>query len=255
MQRRMTMNESTPPDAAAIQALVAEVIRRIRAGQASAAVAMPAATVSAADADPATAFTIAERVITLASIERVPARIREVAAVATAVITPSAADRARERGLRIVRGGAAGVAVPPRPFVIAQAACRGDASARTASIARAVPGAQQLPASGLADVLAALAGHASRDGARGVLLSAKPALAVVLANRSASLRAVTGRDAAAVAAAALDAAANLIVVDPGAFPGGALDRICVDFHRSSSPTVPAELHAAPPGCGCKTHPH
>jgi hypothetical protein len=250
---------STPHtlDAAAIQALVAEVVRRIQAGQAAAPRSAAPPVPAAATATPAAAAgaAITERVITLAMIERVPAGVQAVSAVATAVITPSAADRARERGITIVRGGPATPAVASRPFVIAQAACRSDASARTSAIARAIPGAQQLPTSGLADVVAALAGHASRDAALGVLLTSRPAVALVLANRSASLRAVTGRDAAAIASAAADAAANLLIIDPAAFSGGALDRLCIDFHRRPSAPVPTELQAAPAGCGCKTHTH
>ena len=247
------MSTSTTLDAAAIQALVQEVVRRIQAGHTTAASAVVSA--SPLRPAPAAGFTIAERVITLAIIERVPAGVQAVSAVANAVITPSAADRARERGIAIVRSGATPSSVPSRPFVIAQAACRGDAAGRTAGIARVIPGAQQLPASGLADVVTAVAAHASRDAARGVLLTSKPAVAVVLANRSPSLRAVTGRDAAAIMAAALDAAANLLIVDPATFSAGSLERLCADFHRSPSAAVPAELQAAPPGCGCTTHHH
>lgn len=250
------MSTPAPLDAAAIQALVAEVIRRITAGQ---GMAPPPSASPATSVSPSELFSghsIAERVITLASIERIPDGVRQVAAVATAVITPSAADRARERGITVVRGSASAAApLVIRPFLIAQAACGNHALARAAAIARAVPGAQQLPASGLADVIKALAGHASRDGARGILLTGTPAVAVVLANRSASLRAVTGRDAAAVAAAAADAAANLLVVDPGTFVGSSLERFCAEFHRTPAATIPPELAAAPPGCGCTTHPH
>lgn len=248
---------STPAnlDAAAIQALVAEVIRRITAGQTMPATRSASAVTGGVAATVSTGPSIAERVVTLASIERIPDGVRQVAAVATAVITPSAADRARERGITIVRGSASPAAAAARPFLIAQAACGSHASARAAAIARAVQGAQQLPASGLADVISALAAHASRDAARGILLTGKPAVAVVLANRSASLRAVTGRDAASVAAAAAEAAANVLVVDPATFAAGALERLCNDLHRRAAAAIPPELAAAAPGCGCTTHPH
>ena len=248
---------STPMtlDAAAVQALVAEVVRRILAAQAPTAATKPAApSPQPAAAASETAMSIPDRVITLAHLERLPAAVREVVVDAKAVITPSAREHAKDAGISLVRGqpgGTTAVAVAARPFVIAQAACRGDASARTAAIARAVPSAQQLPASGLADVVAAIAAHASKDAARGVLLTGRPAVAVVLANRSASLRAVTARDAASLAAAAADTAANLLVVDPGQFTGGSLERICADFHRTASGPLPAELAATPPGCGCK----
>jgi hypothetical protein len=254
---------STPRtlDAAAIQALVAEVVRRIQAAHAiqpmPATPAAPARPASVATPVPATAaFSIPDRVVTLAHLERLPAAIREVVVDAKAVITPSAREHAKDAGITLVRGTAAALpAAPARPFVVAQAACRGDVSARTAAIVRAVPGSQQLPASGLADVIAALAGHASKDAARGVLLTGRPAVAVVLANRSASLRAVTARDAATLVAAAADTAANLLIVDPAQFTGGSLERLCADFHRAASGPLPAELAAAPAGCGCKSHPH
>ena len=250
---------STPMtlDAAAVQALVAEVVRRILAAQAPTAATKPAApSPQPAAAASGTAMSIPDRVITLAHLERLPAAVREVVVDAKAVITPSAREHAKDAGISLVRGQPGGTtAVAARPFVIAQAACRGDASARTAAIARTVPGAQQLPASGLADVVAAIAAHASKDAARGVLLTGRPAVAVVLANRSASLRAVTARDAASLAAAAADTAANLLVVDPGQFTGGSLERICADFHRAASGPLPAELAATPSGCGCKTHTH
>ena len=246
-------------DAAAIQALVAEVVRRIQAAHAMQAT--PARTPSVAASAPAAtpapaAISIPDRVVTLAHLERLPAGIREVVVDAKAVITPSARDHANDAGITLVRGGTtATAAAPARPFIVAQAACRGDVSARTAAIVRTLPGSQQLPASGLADVIAAFAGHASRDAARGVLLTGRPAVAVILANRSASLRAVTARDAATLIAAAADTAANLLVVDPSQFTGGSLERLCADFHRAASGPLPAELAAAPAGCGCKSHSH
>ena len=245
-------------DAAAVQALVTEVIRRIGATQLASPLT-PASTPGPAvlPARPTTpGLTITERVVTLAHLERVPSSVSQVVVHASAVITPSARDRAKEVGIAFIRcSGATPAATAGRPFMVAQAACRGDASGRAAAISRAILQAQHLPSSGLTDVIAALAVHASKDAARGVLLTGRPAVAVILANRSASLRAVTARDAASLAAAATDAAANLLVVDPAAFPAGALERLCGDFHRGPSTSVPVELAAAPAGCGCKGHTH
>ena len=136
---------STPSvDAAAVQALVSEVLRRILAAQPAAPGTAPAVSRE---------HTIADRVITLAHLDRVPGGIREVAIAEKSVITPSARDRAKELGLTFVRHAVGGSAASPdHPFVIAQAACRGDASSRGAAIARAIPQSQQLPASGLVDV-------------------------------------------------------------------------------------------------------
>jgi len=244
-------------DAAAIKSLVEEVVRRIRAGDGSQAAQPASRPGSVADATtPAGRVPLADAVITLAHVERVPAGTRELAVSARAVITPSARDRAREAGITFVRhaGAAAAVASPSRPFVIAQADGRGDATGRAAAIARLVPHAQRLPATGLADVVATLALHVSRDAARGVLLTSRPATALILANRSPGLRAVTARDHAGLAAAAAETAANLLVIDPAAFAGG-LERACADFAARPTGPVPPELAQGAAGCGCKAHPH
>ena len=243
---------AVPLDRDAVHRLVEEVLRRIRgAAPATGPVGLAASPVAVPVA--AAGVAIPDRVITLAHVEKLSAGVR-VAIAPGAVITPSARDRAREAGIEFLRG--TGVAPQPRPFLVAQAACGSHAAARAAAVARAVPAAQQLPASGLADVIAALALHASRDATRAVLLTGRPALAAVLANRSVSLRAVTARDPATLAAAAAECGANLLVVDPAAFPGAALERLCAEFARAGTTTVPGELVAsAPAGCGCKTHAH
>lgn len=246
-----------------VQRLVAEVIRRIQAEPRAAAhtaspapAAAPASSYGAPEAKshgPA----LTDKVITLAALERLPAGTKHVVIEAKAVVTPSARDYAKEAAITIVRGGgspAAAAAAPPRPFLIASASCKADPSAKAAAIARATRGAQQLPPSGLADVIAALAMHASRDAARGILLTSRPAVATILANRSASLRAVTGRDATQLAAAAADCQANLLIVDPAAFSGG-LERACTDFASRPAGPLPSELTSAPAGCGCQTHAH
>lgn len=235
------------PDADAIKRLVEEVLRRIQ-GEAAARPASPSPAAGAGVSSGAT-------VISAATIAGLPAGTRRLMVAARAVITPSARDAAGAAGIIIVRGDAPAATATARPFVVAHAGCPGDAGGRTAAIARAVPGSQQLPATGLADVIAALALHASRDAARAVLLTGRPAAAVVLANRSAGLRAVTGRDPRMLAAAATECAANLIIVDPTAFTSGSLERSCAEFARLPAGTVPPELAVAPTPCSCTTHGH
>jgi hypothetical protein len=204
---------------------------------------------------------LAERIITLDSLARLPAGTRQVTVPPRAVITPSARDRAREMGLAIVSAPPAAAApsiAAVRPVAVAHAECGGDAARRCAAIARGVPAAQQLPASGLRDVVAALAAHAARDGGRGILLTGRPAVAAALANRQAGVRAVTGRDAASVARATAECAANLLIVDPRDFLGG-LERACTDFATRDRGGIPPELAAGPAPaatpCSCKTHAH
>ena len=266
------MATRTPPTKDEIQALVAEVIRRLRtgtmaaatagaakeAGSAAAMVVAASATTAPARLGPAPvaagAVVIGEQVITLAAIERLPAGTTRVTIAPRAVVTPSARERAADLRIAIERGPAPGaVAAPVRPLLVARVDCPGDASAAAARMARAVPGTQQLPATGMADVLATLTVQASRDAARGILLTGRPAVALILANRSRSLRAVTGRDVAAILAAATDTAANLLVVNPRDFSPGSLERLAIDFAKRSGDVVPAELAAPAAGCGCQGH--
>jgi hypothetical protein len=247
------------PDPETVRRLVEEVIRRL-GGVAPPSPTSPRPalepTVVAAGASPAPAgsLPLAERVITAAVIDALPPGTTQAAVAAGAVVTPSARDRAQAAGIALVRAPAAGgdgAAATARPFVVAQAACTPAPTARTAAIARTVPGVQQLPASGLADVVASLAVHLVRDGGRGVLLTGRPATALVLANRQTGLRAVGGHDMRAVLAAAAECAANLLVIDPAAFPAG-LERLCAAFAGGPPLPAPAELAAAGvhAGCGC-----
>jgi len=243
-------------DPETIRRLVAEVIARITASAAASPAAAPATASTSGKPQAIGGVALADKVVTLASLERLPAGTARVVVAATAVITPSAREHARDSGMEIVRGSAAAPQQPAsRPFVVAHADCGGDAAGRSATIARNVPGAQQLPATGLADVMAAIATHASRDGARALLLSGRPAAAVVLANRSPGVRAVTARDAAGLLAAAAECSANLVIVDPQAFSPVSLDRVCREFARRDLGPAPAELAATPTPCGCKTHAH
>jgi hypothetical protein len=261
----MSARPTATIDPEAIRAIVAEVLRRIGGAGVQPAGTHDTVRVSPAEPEaaagrlqvcaPAEAVALPGRVISLALLEKLPAGASRVTVEAAAVITPSARDHARDKGIAIERLAVGGGRPAPTsvPFVVGHAECGGEGAARAASLARAVPGASQLPASGLADVVAALALHASRDGARGILLTGKPTIACVLANRSASLRAVTARDPAALAAAAAESAANLLVVDPASFPVAALSRMAAELASRPAGEVPAPLAARAAGCGCKGH--
>lgn len=261
-----------PPTADEIRLLVAEVIRRLRsAAPAPAGVTpglaastpaprpnppQPAPTAPAlAPTTPALApggVSIAERVIAAATIDRLAPGTARIVVDPRAVITPSARERLADLGIAVDRGSAPmAPSVVARPFLLARVDCPADGSS-AARIARALPSVQQLPATGMADVIEALSLQASRDAARGLLFTGRPAVALILANRSRSLRAVTARDAVALLAAARDAAANLLVVNPREWSAGALERVAVEFVRLDA-ALPPELAAAAEGCGCKSH--
>ena len=246
-------------DPETIRRLVAEVISRLQQQPATAspAAAIPvgAGSISGPPRQ-AGGVAIAGAVVTLAAIERLPPGTKRAVIATRAVVTPSARDRAREAGIELVRAASAPAAVAARPFMVAHAECGGEAAGRCAAIARGVPGSQQLPTTGLADVVSAMAAHAARDGGRAVLLCGRPAVAVALANRSAGVRAVTARDAAGLVAAIAECAANIVAIDPRAFPSASLDRLCADFATRDLALPPKELAApAASPCSCKGHTH
>jgi hypothetical protein len=254
----MTLHPAPVPTPDEIRALVAEVIRRLRTGGSPAPAAVvsagtPAAASAVASGSAPRSTRIAERVIAVATIDRLPGGTARIVVDPRAVITPSARERLVDLGIAVDRGSASpAAAAVARPFLLARVDCPADAGVGAARIARALPGVQQLPATGLGDVIEALSVQASRDAARGLLLTGRPALAIVLANRSRSLRAVSGRDPGAMLAAARETAANLLVANPREWSPGALERVAVEFARLDAP-LPSELAAAAGGCGCKSH--
>lgn len=240
---------SSPPDRDTIRRIVEEVVRRlVTPPLAAVPTAPPSAAPTARSAPPL----LVERVVSVATLQRLPAGTSRIQVERGAVVTPAAREYAAEQAIVIERAAGEAVAVG-QPFVVAQAGCRTDVSRQAAAVVRAVPGATRIPSSGLGDVLAAIALHASRDGARGLLLTGRAALAVAAANRSSALRAVTATDVRSLAAAVAEVEANLVVIDPDRFAGG-LDRAAADLARRAAAAPPAELAAAP-GCGCTSHPH
>jgi hypothetical protein len=243
---------SSVPHPETIRRIVAEVVRRVR-GESAAGSLQPSGAPSASRRIPSADVTISGRVLSLAMLEKLPAGTHRITVEASAVITPSARDHAREQGIVIERAVAGMPEEARGPFLVAHAECGSDAADRAGAIARGVPGGSQLPATGLADVVAAMALQVSRDAARGVLLTGRPAIAAVLANRQPSLRAVTARDPATLAAMAAECHANLLVVDPGLFPAAALLRLANELAKRPTGETPAVLAAASAGCGCQGH--
>jgi len=245
-----------------IAAIVREVLRRIQVdlqplgALAPAALAAPAVPVAKAAAPIAAAgvFGLAEKLVTAASLATIPAGTKTVMLRHDALITPSGRDAARAAGCTLVRGAkgaqaTSGAAPAGRSFFLAAAECPGDSATRTAGLVRMLPGAQQLPATGLTDVVASLGLHLTRDGGRGILLAGRPHVAVALANRSPGVRAVTARDTTTLLAAAQECAANLLVIAPRDFSASSLERIGVTLAGRDPGPAPAEL-AAPAAAGC-----
>ena len=229
--------------------LVTEVISRIRQQTAP-------TLAQARQSNSSATIRISERVIGAETIERLPSGTSQVRLPHRAVVTPSARDAARERGITLNPEAEPAAATKGRPLIIARAECRADIAGLAAVISRAVPTSQQLPAAGMASALASLADHAERDAARGLLLTDNTAVACVAANRHQALRAVTANDAATLEADSTACGANLLIVDPRRFPARSLERIVTTLTTREA-TPPASLTSQPQstGCGCRQGAH
>lgn len=231
----------------AVEAIVVEVIRRLSAPEAPVAP-------SAGHADQQSGQSIHDRVITLASIERLSPAAGVVMIHPQAVVTPSAMEAVRDRGIRLVRLSSDRPQVAQRPFLVVVAEVTPKALQLAAALAGVVPGAETVSAASLSDGIDRLASAASSTSARGLLLTGRPSTAVILANRSASLRGIVAKDVPSCLTAIVETSANVVICDPVGvqFPAAARIAAALAAHDA---VVPADLSVAPAGCGCKTHPH
>ena len=243
------MPTQPPVSSSDIARLVTEVLRRIRAE------ADERQTENARNL-PSAITTVSDRVIAAETIVKLAPGTKVVHVERKAVITPSARDLARDRGIELV---------PTKPdtrqpsgshLFLAQAECTTDVSAAVSTIRRAVSASQQLPSSGLATTLESLAEHAGRDAGRCILLTENTAVACVAANRFPAVRAILGSDAATVADSIARCDANLVILNPRQFSKAILGQIAKNLTtRTGKPPEilsVAQTVTSHGNCSCQT---
>jgi hypothetical protein len=157
------------------------------------------------------------RALTLADLQKGLNGHREVVLAPRAVITPSALDELRSRGVQLVRAEESDKKGPTwgigqdRPYPLVQSAVR--ALARDGVVLKEWPGLEGLPcrwAQAVAECVAA------GECAGGVLFCEGPELVACVANKVRGLRAVAVSTVGAAARALWHLAPNLLVVEmPG----------------------------------------
>ena len=256
-------NTHMPP--AELQQLVAriaaDVVRRLTAGAAShgsapapSAPPTPEAATTPAAETPAAAPMLAEKVVVLATVAKLPRDLRELTVRHDAVLTPSAREWLADRRITVRRmaqavTSAAAEASSPA-FLVAASDLPGSSARQAAAVARAVPHGQQLPAAGMATLVDAFAEAASRSGSRGLLLSPRPAAAALIANRKRTIRAVVATSVREGLERAAECRATLVVVDPSRLGPGGLQRLAVEFAKQRHQPLPADLADASRPCSC-----
>ena len=250
------MPTPSPVSSHDIARLVTEVLRRIHAETES------PQTQKSQSTSPQATTTVSDRVIAAETIIKLAPGTKVAYFEHKAVITPSARDLARDRGIELIpTKPATGQKTEPRLF-IAQAECTTNVSAIAATIRRAVSTSQQLPSAGLAPTLESFADHAGRDAARCILLTENTAVASVAANRFPPIRAVLGSDPTALTDSIARCAANLVILDPRHFSPASMVQIAKELTtRIGNPPeilATARANTSHAECSCQkpqtTHP-
>ena len=199
--------------------------------------------------------TISDRVIAAETIIKLAPGTKVAYFEQKAVITPSARDLARDRGIELIPAKPATAQKNEPRLFIAQAECTTNVSAIAATIRRAVSTSQQLPSAGLAPTLESFADHAGRDAARCILLTENTAVASIAANRFPAIRAIVGSDATAVSDSIARCAANLVILNPRHFSPASMAHIAKELTtRIGNPPeilATARANTSHNDCGCQ----
>ena len=222
-----------------IDAIVREVLQRLEqlASQSRSEPPPPAAVPNAPRLD-RQELRLADRVVTLATVDGRLRGIHRVVVSRTAVITPSVRDLLRRQDIALLRdepttpGGDS-----PVSLEIIAAEVDYDASRLTTRMPAAVwTSAATVPAA------VACAAASARDKQRlTVLLTQRTTLALCLANRHRVLRAAWAENVEMVREVKRTIGANVLVVDPAALTDNALQGLVDEFLQDAPHSCPSEL--------------
>jgi hypothetical protein len=225
-----------------VDQIVREVVRRLRSHASCEDVAPPPAESPKSkpprkpDRKP-TELCLDERVVTMAAIKDRLQGIRQVRLCPKAVITPSARDEFRKRGIVVERRSAESVVAKGKAALcFAQA----DVDGNVSGLLREV-GGELVSAKGLVDAVQKLAECVSDDRKLGVLLTTRTAPAICLANRLPRVRAALGGSADMVREAVMSVGANLLIIDPTDRPLVDLTNTLQEFLHGGARQCPAEF--------------
>lgn len=181
------------------------------------------------------------RVLTAADVQSWEG-IERVEVAANAVVTPSAVDLLRQRGIavaRLPRGTStqnAGL-----PLVLGLAETGWSAAALVQMLRQRGASVQQLAQTGLATVVRETSAAVALGGAGGLLLTGKPAAAACLANRTPGVRAAIAENGAQPLRGVLEIGANVLALDPAGWAQFALGRLVEEFWRGLPRQAPPEF--------------
>lgn len=210
-----------------IEAIVREVCRRLQqlsdggtvgandgAGTEKPTSAKPAARQPAADA---TQLQLPDRTVTMGLVAGRLEGVKEVHVPAGAVVTPSVRDELRKRQIVLRRADVQTADAAVRAGLVLGVAGNADPAGAAAAALQAEAGAaDRIDDPCVLEVVCQVTQALAAPARIGLVLTDRPAVALCLANRRASIRAAWGVSAASVRAATEQIGANLLVVNPAA---------------------------------------
>ncbi|MEX0939204.1 MAG: hypothetical protein WDZ59_15185 [Pirellulales bacterium] len=226
-----------------IERIVQEVMRRLRTSGSTSSGVASSATSDASESGGE--LRIDRRLISLSYLEGRLDGVRHVRIPVGAVVTPSARDLLTERGVRLATAAACQpcdtTAAESVIGVVDSAVCI-DQLAK--DVEREGLATTCIAAVGLVEAVKELTEVLHEGQGRGVLVTARAAAAVCLANRQRGLRAVEACGDADDEKRWQSVAANLLVVDPAGMSRFGLTQLAKQFLRAEAAECPAELREA-----------
>jgi hypothetical protein len=187
---------------------------------------------------------LSSRVVTMTEIAGRLDGIRRVVTSRGAIVTPAVRDELIRRGITLACGEASnGRPATTVRVVLVTVGTDADPKALAAGLAREGTTVEHVALDCLLVATEQLAAETAHADTLGVLLTPHTAAGLCLANRLRGLRAVTGGDAPAVAAAAAAVGANLLVVDPQAGTFFQVKQMVAEFCRGGVRPCPAVFRA------------
>jgi hypothetical protein len=183
-------------------------------------------------------LTVTARVVTMNEVASRLDSIRRLVVSPDAVVTPAVRDELLRRGIALEQADSLKDRSAVVRLALMTARTDFDPAALVAALGREGFRVERSASDCLIAAVDTFAGELSKPDALGVLITPHAAAGVCLANRLPGVRAVTGIDAPAVAAASAAVGANLLVADPGAGSFFQLKQSITEFARGGVRSCP-----------------
>lgn len=184
------------------------------------------------------------RIVTMAEVSGRLGAVRRVVVAREALVTPAVRDELLRRNIALeFATGAETPAAVSRRLVLITAGSSFDPTALIAGLAREGLSVEHVALNCLIAATDQLATELGKADTLSVLLTRHTAAALCLANRLRGVRAISGTDAPAIAAASAAVGANMLVANPHAGTFFQLKQMVTEFCKCGVRACPEVFHA------------